>query len=237
MCGVRTVGAAPLGDKRSPNRKELCVPMKQKYTITVADMDLNIISDASPDEVENIVGILDRKMRDINLKSPRCTKNEAALLCALAYCSERIAMQEAFKKVEKDAFRFAADNEKLKKQIETLEGEIANLRKDAEVMRSILERSTLVPTEQAKEKAQPKVAPAKAEAEQLSAFDTPVTEEPTIEQPVAPVPAAAVANEAEAAPATVEEAAPAEETTSKKNQKSGKNRVGNMFDMLIYSDV
>ena len=57
--------------------------MKQKYTITVADMDLNIISDASPDEVENIVGILDRKMRDINLKSPRCTKNEAALLCAL----------------------------------------------------------------------------------------------------------------------------------------------------------
>ena len=95
--------------------------MKQKYTITVADMDLNIISDASPDEVENIVGILDRKMRDINLKSPRCTKNEAALLCALAYCSERIAMQEAFKKVEKDAFRFAADNEKLKKQIDATE--------------------------------------------------------------------------------------------------------------------
>ena len=130
--------------------------MKQKYSITVADMELNIISDASPDEVENIVGILDRKMRDINLKSPRCTKNEAALLCALAYCSERIAMQEAFKKVEKDAFRFAADNEKLKKQIESLESEIANLRKDAEVMRSLLERSTLVPTEPAKEKAQTK---------------------------------------------------------------------------------
>ena len=85
--------------------------MKQKYTITVADMELNIISDASPDEVENIVGILDRRMRDINLKSPRCTKNEAAVLCALSYCSERIAMQEAFKKVEKDAFRFAGENE------------------------------------------------------------------------------------------------------------------------------
>ena len=63
--------------------------MKQKYTITVADMELNIISDASPDEVENIVGILDRRMRDINLKSPRCTKNEAAILCALSYFSER----------------------------------------------------------------------------------------------------------------------------------------------------
>ena len=212
--------------------------MKQKYTITVADMDLNIISDASPDEVENIVGILDRKMRDINLKSPRCTKNEAALLCALAYCSERIAMQEAFKKVEKDAFRFAADNEKLKKQIESLEGEIANLRKDAEVMRSLLERSTLVPTEPVKEKAQTKAAPAKVEAEQLSAFDeAPIAEEPTVEQPVAPVPAAVTAPEAETAPAPAVETAPAEDATSKKNQKTGKNRVGNMFDMLIYSDV
>ena len=94
--------------------------MKQKYTITVADMELNIISDAAPDEVENIVGILDRRMRDINLKSPRCTKNEAAILCALSYCSERIAMQEAFKKVEKDAFRFAAENEKLEKYKETM---------------------------------------------------------------------------------------------------------------------
>ena len=115
--------------------------MKQKYTITVADMELNIISDASPDEVENIVGILDRRMREVNLKSPRCTKNEAAILCALSYCSERIAMQEAFKKVEKDAFRFAGENEKLKKNIEELQEEIDRLRKDAAVMRSILDHA------------------------------------------------------------------------------------------------
>lgn len=115
--------------------------MKQKYTITVADMELSIISDASPDEVENIVGMLDRRMRDINLKSPRCTKNEAAILCALSYCSERIAMQEAFKKVEKDSFRFAAENEKLKKTIETMQAQMDELRKDADVMRSILDRA------------------------------------------------------------------------------------------------
>ena len=102
-------------------KKGFMVPsMKQKYSITVADMELNIISDASPDEVNNIVGMLDRRMRDINLKSPRCTKNEAAILCALSYCSERIAMQEAYKKVEKDSFRFASENEKLKKTIEGL---------------------------------------------------------------------------------------------------------------------
>ena len=132
--------------------------MKQKYSITVADMELNIISDASPDEVENIVGMLDRRMRDINLKSPRCTKNEAAILCALAYCSERMAMQEAFKKVEKDAFRFSAENEKLKKTIESLQEEVDNLRKDASVMRSILDHAAAAnaPAKEEKPKYVPK---------------------------------------------------------------------------------
>ena len=204
--------------------------MKQKYTITIADIELNIISDAAPDEVENIVGMLDRRMRDITLKSPRCTKNESALLCALSYCSERIAMQEAFKKVEKDAFRFAGENEKLKRTIEELQEELDTLRKDAAVMRSILDHAaqSAAPAEPAQEKPKyiPKNAAAqKAEEEeiaQLSAFD----EAP--EQPTAPVPSAAAA----------EEAAPAEEEAPKKAQKpAAKNRVGTMFDLLTFSDI
>ncbi len=208
--------------------------MKQKYTITVADMELNIISDAAPDEVENIVGILDRRMRDINLKSPRCTKNEAALLCALSYCSERIAMQEAFKKVEKDAFRFAADNEKLKKQIESLEQEVANLRKDAEVMRSILDHAAQaqVQAQSAKPAAKEKYIQKSAKdetAEQLSAFD----HAPLAEQPVAPVPSALQAAP-EAEPVKEE---PVEEAPAKTTKPANKNRVGNMFDLLTFSDV
>ena len=153
--------------------KDSSYTMKQKYAITVADMELNIISDASPDEVENIVSILDRRMRDINLKSPRCTKNEAAILCALAYCSERIAMQEAFKKVEKDAFRFAGENEKLKQTIESMQLEMDNLRKDAAVMRSILDRASITA-----------VAPTPAETEVKKPEAAP-------EEPVAPAPAEA----------------------------------------------
>ena len=208
--------------------------MKQKYTITVADMELNIISDASPDEVENIVGILDRRMRDINLKSPRCTKNEAAVLCALSYCSERIAMQEAFKKVEKDAFRFAGENEKLKKTIESMQEEMDNLRKDAEVMRSILERASLtVAPQPAAQEEKPKYVPKpfgkKEDPVQLTAFDTPA-EQP--EQPTSPVePAVAASSEAEPAEET------AEASAQKKNQKANKTRVGTMFDLLTFSDV
>ena len=195
--------------------------MKQKYSITVADMELNIISDASPDEVENIVGMLDRRMRDINLKSPRCTKNEAAILCALAYCSERMAMQEAFKKVEKDAFRFSAENEKLKKTIESLQEEVDNLRKDASVMRSILDHAAAAnaPAKEEKPKYIPKPFNKKADEEQISVFEENATAEEAI---------------AEAAP---QEEAPVvvEETTSQKS--TPKNRVGAMFDFLTFSDV
>ena len=206
--------------------------MKQKYTITVADMELNIISDASPDEVENIVGILDRRMREINLRSPRCTKNEAAILCALAYCSERIAMQEAFKKVEKDAFRFAGENEKLKRTIESMQEELDTLRKDASVMRSILDRASIAASTPAPQPEKAKFMPKavkEEEAVQLSAFD----KQPA--QPMAQVPSADVAEASEEIPA----ATPVEEpATVKKAQKpTNKNRVGNMFDLLTFSDV
>ena len=193
--------------------------MKQKYTITVADMELSIISDAAPDEVENIVGMLDRRMRDINLKSPRCTKNEAAILCALAYCSERIAMQEAFKKVEKDAFRFAGENEKLKKTIENMQEELDNLRKDAAVMRAILDRAALVPMPVAQEESK-EPAPTKDEQE-VAAQE----EKPEAQQPTAPVPAADAV------------AASADVSDEDKKPAGGKNRMGTMFDLLTFSDI
>ena len=221
--------------------------MKQKYSVTVADMELNIISDASPDEVENIVGILDRRMRDINLKSPRCTKNEAAVLCALSYCSERIAMQEAFKKVEKDAFRFAAENEKQRRIIETMQKEIDTLRKDAEVMRSLLDRASITPVaepaaapEKAKYIPKPLSTPVEAEKEpanvQLSAFDQIpyiVPEQSTSDAPVAPEAEVAPTVETPAQEEPAQESAPVKQATKPAN----KNRVGSMFDFLTFSDV
>lgn len=213
--------------------------MKQKYTITVADMELNIVSDASPDEVENIVGILDRRMRDINLHSPRCTKNEAAILCALSYCSERIAMQEAFKKVEKDAFRFAGENEKLKKTVESMQEEIDRLRKDAAVMQSILDRAAAVGMkEEAKAEAParvkyvPKQFPDKQtaegsdEPEHAAEAEMPASGPSPIEAPAAAVPA--VAEEKD-------DSVFAHDT--KKDKKPKKTSVGTMFDLLTFEDV
>ena len=216
--------------------------MKQKYTITVADMELNIVSDASPDEVENIVGILDRRMRDINLHSPRCTKNEAAILCALSYCSERLAMQEAFKKVEKDAFRFAGENEKLKKTVESMQEEIDRLRKDAAVMQSILDRAAAVgmqsDAKEAKAEAPGRVkyVPRKfPEKQTAEGTDEPGTAAEAVENVT---PAASAEAPAAAVPAVAgEKDASVFAHDSKKDKKAKKSSVGTMFDLLTFEDV
>ena len=230
--------------------------MKQKYTITIADMELNIISDASPDEVESIVGILDRRMREINLKSPRCTKNEAAILCALSYCSERIAMQEAFKKVEKDAFRFAGENEKLKRNIEELQEEIDRLRRDAAAMKSILdhaaanaEAASAIAGETAARPAAPRRPFGRTEegrattapipmGDQLSAFDAiPVMPTETVETEEVEETVAVSEEVAEPVAADAPVEAVEEKPAEKVEKPKTKSRVGTMFDLLTFSDV
>lgn len=104
--------------------------MKQKYTITIADVQMNIITDEAPEAVETVVGILDRKMREISLKSGnRCPKNEAALLCALDYCAERTKLQEIVNKLEAERAGTDIDslNAEMTKRGEELEEIIAKL--------------------------------------------------------------------------------------------------------------
>ena len=98
--------------------------MKQKYTIRVADIEMNVISEESPEAVEALVGIVDRKMREIEGASKRCSKSEAALLCALDYCSERIKAQRKIKTLESrlqiaetTVEELEIENEKLRSQI------------------------------------------------------------------------------------------------------------------------
>ena len=98
--------------------------MKKKYTLSIADMEINVVTDEPQESVERIVGILDRKMREFALKSRRCTKNEAALLCALDYCSDKIKMQRKIRSIDAETAlknaqinHLMAENEKLRKKL------------------------------------------------------------------------------------------------------------------------
>ena len=64
--------------------------MKQKYSLSIADVILNVTVDESPEVIEYVTGVVDRKMREILLKSKYCPKTQAALLCALDLCVDKV---------------------------------------------------------------------------------------------------------------------------------------------------
>jgi len=74
--------------------------MKKKYSLSIADIELNVTVDEAPETVEYIVGVIDRKMRDILLKSKYCPKTQAALLCALDLCADKIKAKEEADKLQ-----------------------------------------------------------------------------------------------------------------------------------------
>jgi len=96
--------------------------MKYKHTITIADIQMNIITEEDPEVVESMVGILDRRIREIFLKSEnRCPKIEAALLCALDYCAEKNKLQETVNRMEEE--RRGIDIEAMLAELEALKEE------------------------------------------------------------------------------------------------------------------
>ena len=126
--------------------------MKQKYTLLIADMEINVVTDQPQESVEYIVGILDRKIREIILKSKRCSKNEAALLCALDFCAEKIQIKERTEELENllsdtrdDMAQMEEKIEMLKKNLQSVEKENARLEAENDRLRAIMETKTGVP--------------------------------------------------------------------------------------------
>ncbi len=164
--------------------------MKQKYTITIADMELSVISEAPSEDVEKVVGILDRRIRSILIKSQTCSKIEATLLCALDLCGDKLQMKEALEEV-------ITDLEDAKEKNAVLEEKLALLEKNIE-------------------KTEKECARLQAENKRLMFNGSMFKHE-------AP---------AENKPAENEESAPAENNGAK-----SRSRVGEMFDMLTFTDI
>lgn len=104
--------------------------MQQKYTLTIADIEINVISDESPEAVEALVSIVDRKIREIASKSRNCSKTEAAILCSLDYCSDKIRAQRKIKAVEAKLAMTEATLDELIEENESLKRELSELKKN-----------------------------------------------------------------------------------------------------------
>ncbi len=104
--------------------------MKQKYTLTVADTEINVITDEPLEEIETVVGIVDRHLREIHLRSRSCSRTEATLLVALDYCSEKLKLRKKLKAADIEINRLAALNDATARENAALTREIEALRKN-----------------------------------------------------------------------------------------------------------
>ncbi|MBQ8341081.1 MAG: cell division protein ZapA [Clostridia bacterium] len=75
--------------------------MKQKYSLSVADVQMNITCEETQETVEGAARAIDAQVRSLTAnKAHFCTKVEAALLTALDYCTQCIHLQEKVRELE-----------------------------------------------------------------------------------------------------------------------------------------
>ena len=185
--------------------------MKQKYTLSVADTEINVITDEPRETIDAIVGTVDRRIREINLKSRNCSRIEAALLVCLDYCAEKIKLQKKIKMADAEISRLAALNDATARENAALTREIEMLRQslnmktpEAPAPTRISKPVQLSINEElkdeeayspfAEEEETPTAAPEAVEEEtpvqDTILEDAPVAEAPVAEAPVAEAPAA-----------------------------------------------
>ena len=217
--------------------------MKQKFTLNIADIQLSVIADASRDEVEHIRGLLDRKMREIYLKS-RCPKTEAALLCAMDFAADRLTLQEQVAELDERCEKYALVLDSLKQRTSDQAAELERLRSENAVLRSLLTKDQT-----------PAIAPdpisptaffaevAEAQMTDTQSIETTEDESKDPEQvDIFDMPAAEPAHE-ELVSAPAEETVPVDEqpapapVTPVAEEPRPRSRVGAMFQQLSFGDI
>lgn len=117
--------------------------MKQKYTLTVANSQINIVTEMSKEEIDDIVGIVDRRIREIHLYSKTCSRTDAAMLLCLDYCAENLEHQKTLKSLNAQIERVELSNEAANKHIAVLEKEIDILRASLELANANMPKTVL----------------------------------------------------------------------------------------------
>ncbi len=108
--------------------------MRQKFSVTVADVRMNIICDEKPETVNAAVNLLDGQIRAlVAAKGHSCTKTEAAMLMALDNITRCMHLQSRVKELED--FMHAADPSGGTFEAALLRGENETLRGELQVSR------------------------------------------------------------------------------------------------------
>ena len=195
------------------------------YTIKIADYDLRLRCDLTPEALDEIVKKVDGYITGMCARSNNISKTEAAILCALEFCS-------ACEQVEQSKDQNDGEREKLVEENKKAAAQIARLESRLEAQKEKYEAAAAAQKERAdaavqtqkekyegrienmKEKYETRIAQLKAKVDELRSgaaqqmsMDIPADENSAAAAAPAPV-AEAAAPAVEAAPVAAAETAP-----------------------------
>jgi cell division protein ZapA (FtsZ GTPase activity inhibitor) len=190
--------------------------MKNKYTLTVANAQINIITDESKETIDAIVGVVDRQIREVYLHGKgECSRTNAAILVCLDYCAEKLELQKTVKNLNTELEHLTVLNEAAEREKAALERELAALREALSASAS-----------------QHKLSTRRAHIDQI-AFDEMNAVEPT---PAAQEPTPDTMPKEE--PVVVsEKLTPPQDESDKPHVKLKKKKVRAMFDNISFDDI
>ena len=88
----------------------------EKYDLEIAGIAMTVKTDENEDFVSYVVDELDGKINEMVRKNPRCTKTEAALLCALEFGCDRARLDKRLKNLEAQVALYSANVNRLKEE-------------------------------------------------------------------------------------------------------------------------
>ena len=94
--------------------------MKERYTIQICGMELNLLSEESEEYVLALAKKIDQQINGITTSRKYCSKTEAALVCALGYLDSKIKTQAELDELKEQIEDLQRDNLRLSKALEDI---------------------------------------------------------------------------------------------------------------------
>ncbi len=91
--------------------------MKERYDIEISDIQLTIVSDEPEDFVRSTVAKINERVNDLIVRNKRCSKLDAALLCALDYCGEHAKAERRIRNLEAQISLYDANLKRMREEI------------------------------------------------------------------------------------------------------------------------
>ena len=90
--------------------------MKERYNVEIAGVSLTIISDEPEEFVNATVEKINERVSDMVVRNKRCSKLDAALLCALDYCGEYQKAERRIRNLEAQISLYDANLKRLREE-------------------------------------------------------------------------------------------------------------------------